>query len=242
MRILIVEPGLPPAPLESFKGFYPAMFRRLLSNVISDCDYEVCSIVSGDVLPQNVKSQYDGVVILGSPLSVYDDVPWIDELCGFVRDNASESLPQIGICFGHQLIAKAMGGYVAKAPQGWGIGRHTYDVNAESIANLPVALEGNKNAFNLLVSHQDQVLEKPKMAQLVAGSEFTPNAILHYSEERILSCQGHPEFTSDFAKELITSRRGISFDEAFVDNAIKDIDKPVDGALMAKMFAALMTD
>lgn len=233
MRILIIEPGLPPAPLKAESGFYPAMFKRLVSSEIKGAHFDICSVISGDKLPH--AGEYDGIVILGSPHSVYEDLPWINDLVGFVQNAAKLRIPQIGICFGHQLIAKAMGGYVAKAPQGWGIGRHSYQIAHDNIGGIcPVCCE-NKKSFNLLVSHQDQVLVKPQNAKVVAGSDFTPNAVLHYEAYNILSCQAHPEFTADFAHELITTRRGTRFSEDFADKALEDINEPIDGDLFAQM-------
>jgi GMP synthase-like glutamine amidotransferase len=235
MKILIIEPGLPPAPLKAESGFYPAMFKRLVSSEIKGAHYDVCSVICGDKLPN--AGEYDGIVILGSPHSVYEDLPWINELVGFVKNAANHKIPQIGICFGHQLIAKAMGGYVAKAPQGWGIGRHSYEISHENISDFCPEICKNKKALNLLVSHQDQVLEKPEAAKVVAASDFTPNAVLHYEAQNILSCQAHPEFNSSFAYELIASRRGTRFPEEFADKALSDINEPVDGTLLAQMIA-----
>lgn len=236
MKILIIEPGLPPAPLKAESGFYPAMFKRLVSSEIKGAHFDVCSVICGDCLPDAI--QYDGVVILGSPHSVYEDLPWINELVGFVQNAAKHKIPQIGICFGHQLIAKAMGGHVAKAPQGWGIGRHSYEIAHENIGEICPVVCKSKKALNLLVSHQDQVLEKPRDAKVVAGSEFTPNAVLHYEAHNIISCQAHPEFTPSFAHELIASRRGTRFPEDFADKALADINEPVDGELVAQIFAS----
>ena len=233
MKILIVETGLPPSPIPSEKGYYPTMFRRLLDAQVANVHYETCSIITGDNLPN--ETNHDGIVILGSPHSVYEDLPWINELVGFVQNAAKQKIPQIGICFGHQLIAKAMGGYVAKAPQGWGIGRHTYQIHREQLNKFDVAICPKKDHFNLLVSHQDQVLEKPDGAKIIAHSDFTPNAILHYEQENIVTCQAHPEFTSDFAHNLIASRRGTRFPEEFADKALANIHDDTDGDLIAEI-------
>lgn len=236
MKILLIETGLPPSPVGESFGNYPNMFKNLLGNEIR-ADYEVCSIIRGDKVPDfnmEIDGKFDGIVILGSPHSVYEDIDWINQLKEVIRQAAQKKIPQIGICFGHQLIADALGGVVKKAPQGWGIGRHSYKI----IDNNEVLKASSSGKLNLLVSHQDQVLQRPKSAKVIAASDFTPNAILLYKEERIITSQAHPEFSSDFIHELISSRRGTKFCEKLADEALKDVHEPADGDVLAKMFAA----
>ena len=70
----------------------------------------------------------EAILLTGSPAGVYDDLDWIAPLERFVRAAYHAKIPMAGICFGHQLIAQALGGTVRKSEKGWGIGRHVYDV------------------------------------------------------------------------------------------------------------------
>ncbi|MBN8649432.1 MAG: hypothetical protein J0L55_15870, partial [Caulobacterales bacterium] len=118
------------------------------------------------------------------------------------------------------------------APQGWGIGRHTYEVIDNFSSDKEI-----KKELSLLVSHQDQVLEAPKNAKTLARSEFTPHAMLHYEDACALTCQAHPEFSSDFAHALISSRRGTRFPEEFADKALETIHHELDAHILADLMA-----
>ena len=105
----------------------------------------------------------DGWLITGSRHAVYEDHPFIAPLEDADARYAA-SVPLVGVCFGHQMIAQAMGGKVVKFAGGWSVGRQVYDFGGE-----PLAL----NAW-----HQDQVVERPPGAQVVASSPFCENAAL----------------------------------------------------------------
>ena len=94
-------------------------------------------------------------MITGSPAGVYDAEPWIDPLMDFIRSAAASDVPQVGICFGHQILAEALGGKVIKSEKGWGVGRHTYDV----VVCPAFAEEVCPATISAAVSHQDQVVE-----------------------------------------------------------------------------------
>lgn len=230
MKIYCIEVGTPPPPINDSFGYYPKMLEGLLKPYLPNAIFETCSLVHGDKLPKF--GTFDGFVIMGSPHGVYEDLPWISDLMAFVLEAAKHKIPHCGICFGHQLIAKAHGGKVEKAPQGWGIGRHTYEV-IDHIANGKEI----KSELSLLVSHQDQVLEAPKNAKTIARSQFTPHAMLHYEDACALTCQAHPEFSSEFAHALISSRRGTRFTEDFADKALETIHHDLDAHILADLMA-----
>nr|WP_281261442.1 hypothetical protein [Devosia naphthalenivorans] len=128
--------------------------------------------------------------------------------------------PMLGICFGHQVMADALGGDVRKSEKGWGLGRHSYDVVRRPgfMGSAPVAL-------SIACSHQDQVIAPPAEAEVLLASEFTPNAGLVYRNGAALSFQAHPEFADDYTLALAEMRRGKAPD-AVVDKALASIAKP----------------
>lgn len=230
MKILCIEVGTPPPPINDSFGYYPHMLEGLLRPYLPRAQFSTCSLIRGDSLP--AFGTFDGFVIMGSPHGVYEDLPWINDLIDFVVLAAKLKVPHCGICFGHQLIAKAHGGRVEKAPQGWGIGRHTYEV-IDHIADSKEI----KSELSLLVSHQDQVLEAPKNAKTIARSDFTPHAVLHYEDACALTMQAHPEFTSEFAHALIASRRGTRFTEEEADLALETVHHDLDAHILADLMA-----
>ena len=158
------------------------------------------ALSSGEVLPD--PKDLDAILITGSAAGVYDDFPWMAPLMAFIRDAATAQTPQIGVCFGHQAIANALGAEVAKSDKGWGIGRHVYDIDA------PQVWMGTEppTQFSLGVSHQDQVLSLPPDAIRVATNNFCEYAALAYTDAKAISFQGHPEFTPDYTQRLLSRR------------------------------------
>jgi GMP synthase-like glutamine amidotransferase len=197
-------------------GDYDDMFIALLSHGTDD-DIEFVSYdVIGGTLPESVR-ECDGWLITGSRFSAYDDEPWIQELCGFVRDLHAAAAPTVGICFGHQVIAHALGGRVEKAARGWGVGAIQVDG----------ALAGR-----LLFMHQDQVTKLPDAAQLVGSADHCP--IAAFSCGSILAMQGHPEFTVAYERALLEARE-LRIGADVTAAGLASLDQPTDEARVARV-------
>jgi GMP synthase-like glutamine amidotransferase len=230
MKLTIIETGRPPEPIASDFPRYPAMVEALLSPHLPSLKCETVSLVDGQALPPH--ELVEAILITGSPVGVYDPVSWIEPLKQWIQTAAERAIPQVGICFGHQIMAEAFGGRACKAPQGWGLGRHDYEVSVRE----PWMDEAT--SLGLAVSHQDQVLVAPLTARVLARSAFTPHAALIYDHAPALSFQGHPEFCQQFADALIRSRRGTRFPIELADKALETLKQPLDGRLVARWIAA----
>jgi GMP synthase-like glutamine amidotransferase len=123
----------------------------------------------------------------------------------------------VGICFGHQIMADALGGDVRKSEKGWGLGRHVYGVKTR-----PEFMSSVGADLAIACSHQDQVITAPKDATVILGSDFTPNAGLFYKNGAALSFQPHPEFKDNYTRALAELRRGKAPDEV-VDGAVSSL-------------------
>ena len=218
MKLTILKTGDVPEPLRPQFGPYPPMFMRMFEEAGHRFDYEVVGVNDGEPLPDPAK--LDAVLITGSPAGVYDDYAWLDPLRGFIRSAYAANTPMLGICFGHQIMADALGGDVRKSEKGWGLGRHTYAVTAR-----PSFLATELPHLSIACSHQDQVIVPPAEAEVFLASEFTPNAGLAYRNGRALSLQPHPEFLYDYALALVELRRGRAPD-AVVDTAMASVTTP----------------
>ncbi len=143
--------------------------------------------------------------ITGSPKSVYNDIPWIHQLKKFTQELHRHKVKTIGVCFGHQMIAHALGGEVTKSPKGWAVGIRDFQIIQKQPWMSP-APPNLSSKLSLLFSHQDQVNALPPEAQLLATDSFCPNQMMQI-EQHILTLQGHPEFSIKFAKGRLLSRK-----------------------------------
>lgn len=213
---------LKPEFVEQF-GDYPEMFGRLLA---LDPKLEIVAfdVINGQY-PKDI-DDVDAYLITGSKSSVYEDKTWIKELIGFVRKLKDAKKKLVGICFGHQIIAQALGGKTAKAEQGWCVGVH------EALLNEKAQRFGKiGDSFKILSSHQDQVQLLADGAQILASTDSCPAAMTALGDH-ILTFQGHPEFDREYARQLLVMRREL-LGEAVYQRAIASLEGDIDEQLVA---------
>ena len=180
-------------------GEYPDMFIELLARADTNLEFAVYDVEQGQY-PVEI-DEVDAYLITGSKSSVYEDKPWIATLMEFVLELHRRRKKLVGICFGHQLVAQALGGRVEKSPRGWGVGLHTHRFTAASSWHDQEDMD-----LNILVSHQDQVIKVAEDTLVLAGSEFCENAVCQIGDH-ILTLQGHPEFLPGYAREIMILRK-----------------------------------
>ncbi len=207
MKIGILQTGHAPDTMIDQTGDYDEIFVRMLAG--HGLNFLNFAVVDGQ-FPSRANAA-DGWLITGSRHGAYDDLPWIAPLEALVREIDSLGLPLVGICFGHQIIAQALGGRVEQFDGGWAVGRTEYQ-QGDQILTL--------NAW-----HRDQVTQRPDGARVLASNDFCENAILGYGDT-IWSVQPHPEFNADFVDGLIRTRgRGVVPD-ALLDAASEGLYGP----------------
>jgi len=204
---------------EHISGDYPDMFRRLFAGH-PEVEVVVYDVIGG-VMPTDPR-ECDAWITTGSRHSVNDDEPWIRDLEGFVRDVAKGQVPFVGVCFGHQLIAKALGGTVVKSDQGWGVGAKKVEVKGDL---------GLGPSYTVLTSYQDQIEELPPGAKILGWNEHCPASMIAVGENMI-GIQGHPEFEPAYSKALMESRRGTQIPETTADEGLASLDGTTDGDIL----------
>lgn len=206
IHIGILETGRTPIELASS---YPS-YAQMTADWLTPINGEVSIYPIMDGITPPAPEQADLWAITGSKCGVYEDHPWIPGLIKFVQDAKTYGKTKmLGICFGHQLIATALGGTVIKSDKGWGIGIHRY-----STAPWPEHLGKAPKELAIAAFHQDQVIEPPPGSQIIARSEFCNFAGLYYPGFG-MSIQPHPEFDVNYEESLIKLRHasGLLSDE-----------------------------
>ncbi|MBU1174198.1 MAG: type 1 glutamine amidotransferase [Alphaproteobacteria bacterium] len=235
MRLTILQVGEAPGPLRDHYPRFGPFFERMFADLDMGFCFDSIPILDGAPLPD--PGVVEGVIITGSAQGVYDTPAWIDPLRRFIRDAHEAATPMLGVCFGHQIMADALGGDVRKSEKGWGIGRHVYDV-------VPGhdALAGLGNSIAIAASHQDQVIVPPPGAETFLCSDFTPHAGLLYANGAAISVQPHPEFDVGFSRALVELRRGNPLPTEVIDERLASLDAPLDNKALAKTLARFLLD
>lgn len=182
---------------KKYGGAYEDFFIKALQAVDPSLSFKSYWVFE-DEFPQSV-DECDGWLVTGSKSGVYENLPWMLRLQDHIKESYQRSIPVVGVCFGHQILAAALGGRVEKASVGWGLGFHRYE--------LQEPLKGIEGTLDLYAIHQDQVVELPKDARVLASNTHCSYAALAY-KGRALSFQPHPEFSRQFETDLITSILG----------------------------------
>lgn len=173
-------------------------------------------------------AECDAYLITGSPRGVYDDDPWIAQLMQFIRDSYAADKKLIGICFGHQVLAHALGGHTEKSDKGWGLGLRQF-----AITRHKPWMTAPAEAYSLYFAHQDQVLHLPAAAELLGGNDFCPHAMFVLGDQ-VLGVQGHPEFTKPMMQDILAGKNDGVSPELLAEAAVSVQTKAPDNAIFAQ--------
>ena len=218
MKIGILQAGHCPDELLDTYGSYHEQFARLLDG--HGFTFAAWNVVDME-FPESV-TDADAWLITGSKHGAYEDLPFIEPLENFIREIQAAGQQLVGVCFGHQIIAQALGGKVEKFDGGWSVGRTEY--------------QSKDGPFHLNAWHQDQVVERPQAARCLATSDFCENAILAYGNQ-IYTVQAHPEFGSGMIEGLANTRGKGVVPAPLLETACAQLDKPTDRHNIAQVMA-----
>jgi len=194
----ILQAGRSPEEIIDRYPDYNQMFVDLLGE--ESFNYRTWAVLDNE-FPDSIDDA-DVWLITGSRHGAYEPHEWIPPLEQLIQAIYAKGSPMVGICFGHQIIAQALGGKVEKFAGGWSVGRVEYKLDAGIFNDI------TEHSTPLMAFHQDQVMEIPEGAVNVGSSNICQHAALVY-DSRILTIQPHPEFDKSFVGGLLEARGDI---------------------------------
>lgn len=228
--VLILHTGDPETSLAQAHGNYAQMLR--IAAGLKASDVEIVAVYQGQ-RPQPPQ-HYRAALITGSPAMVTDLEPWSEDCAGWLREAAATGLPMFGICYGHQLLAHALGGKVAYNPLGRELGTHELELTAEGQAD-PL-LDGIPAHLTAQMMHLQTVSELPPQAVVLARSAMDAHQMLRLAPG-VYSTQFHPEFIPAFVSAHIAHYRAPYEKEGLNTAALPVCDTPWAASLLQRFLA-----
>lgn len=207
--IIILDCGSSLLEVSRQFGCAPDWIMKLLQN--KDCRFKWVKSYKRENV---VHTEGDAWIITGSPRSVYDELDWMLDMEDKIRNAQHHNTPVLGICFGHQLIAKSFGGRVELNPNGWELGAYPIELTERGLKSR--ILSGFNNNSIVYQSHGDCVTVLPENAvELALNNKGNQAFTIH---ENMYGVQFHPEFSWDIIKKYVSVRSasGVIIDDPSV--------------------------
>ncbi|MBM4226233.1 MAG: type 1 glutamine amidotransferase [Gammaproteobacteria bacterium] len=218
-------------PLRSAHGDYAEMYSALLRAAGAEFELVSWAVYAGE-LPASSEA-CDAWLVSGSRASAFEDRPWIAPLLEFVRATHATGVRQVGICFGHQVLAHALGGRVERAAGGWGLGN--IELTLRDRAGVPSNVPDRPQLF---MAHQDQVVKLPPGAMWLAEAPHCPHAMFALGGST-LGIQPHPEFSAAFMRDM-TLDQSLNLPEPLRAQALASYAAPVDSLVVGRWIAQFL--
>ncbi|MEL6243958.1 MAG: type 1 glutamine amidotransferase [Pseudomonadota bacterium] len=234
MEIDVFDVGMLPLNVPSRASSYTQLFGELFRYTTSSVTLNRWTPDSIELYPRG--RIVDAILITGSPASAHDDLPWMKNLEKVLEAAVFWKVPVVGICFGHQFVAKWLGGRVELNKAGWGLGVQRYSLRKEALPWL----DCDKDNLNICTSHQEHVVELPREATVFAFSEHAPIAGAYYRFSPMLTLQGHPEIDASFMDSLISHLGIRGVNPSKLTDARKSLCVPIDQEAWSRLLVSFV--
>ena len=197
--LLIIQTGTPPDAIRQQQGDLSDWFSQQLPHYQEKI--QVIRVFKDEPLPP-VNRDYVAV-ITGSWSMVTDRLAWSERTADWIREAMTIDMPLFGVCYGHQLMADALGGEVDYLNSDIEIGCKTIELSPAAAGDA--LLSAWPQQFAVHLTHRQTVTRVPDGAQVLASSDQDPHQVLRYGKNA-LSTQFHPEFTPEISRAIIRYR------------------------------------
>lgn len=262
IRLAILECGSPPPKANAKFGGYAGCFKNLLS---ASCDHPSSPLKYSDLSisvydienhPENYPSldSIDAILTTGSKHDSYRDDAWIVKLVQFNQEILKQGRVRIiGVCFGHQILARALGARVGKSDRGWEVsvldmqlstkGKEIFGKETLVRVLLLHSHTGYTDRMKTIQQmHQDIAYSYPEGVEALASTDKCEVQAM-YAPKRLISVQGHPEFTGEIVREICETRLALKvFDEPTYESAIERVDNDHDGLVIGRAFLRFLVE
>lgn len=235
--LLIMKNGLPPTEVRPFYGFIEDQLLRSLG--LTRHDALVIDMTQHGTLPR--WDRISGIVISGSLSNVTQHEPWMEDEAAWVREAVNAEVPLLGICFGHQMLAYALGGQVADNAHGPEMG--TVIVHLTKRAQDDFLFMGMPSPLAVQASHGQSVTRLPAGAILLAGNEHDGNHAFRVGE-CAWGLQFHPEYDAGLTRLLIAANRDALLEKGQEPSALQSRcrETPQSAEIMKRFSLLVHTD
>ena len=192
-KVVILKTGTTYPALREVFGDFDSWFAARLA---PELNIDVVDVTVDDLPGQ--PEDWSGIVITGSPAMVSDRAPWSEHTGNWLAHAVSAEIPVLGVCYGHQLLAHALGGEVGFHPRGRETGTHPIEL-LDSAMDDPL-FRGLPRQFPAQLTHRQSVLRLPRNAVLLARNEFEPHQAF-----RLGPCAWGVQFHPEFSLEVMRS-------------------------------------
>ncbi len=201
LKVLLLKAGEAAEPIRLISGDYDRWFRRSVG-LQSNVRFDVHQTFQRQGLPRSARG-YDAVVMTGSPLSVTQVEPWMRKAADFMIDAAERGTPVLGVCFGHQLLCRALGAKVVRNPEGREIG--TIEIRVSRAGREDGLFSGLPERLVVQATHEDITVAPPPSLQVLASNDNTALQAFAYGKH-LRGVQFHPELSPEGMRNLVHSR------------------------------------